>query len=257
MTHPFVEIQQQIMALLPVILLAPALVLAGGGLLIWLGGIRWMRLIAAIVGALLGLLCAWLWTDRSLIPMVICAVVVFGLSLLLYKFMIVLLAGLLAAGLVLFVPAGLHALRDIEPVRNRSDQRPQSLDFSQSLTRVEEYVSSGAQGTLDYLRAVPSGQKSIALMVGLGVIGAGLFSWRLVCAAGCSMLGCILLASGMMLLLFYKGSDPLSLLKQKTALVGGVLIAMLIFGTLVQYWLCPKKKKKQDAAQTVPQGGNK
>jgi hypothetical protein len=258
MTHPFVEIEQQIRQLLPIVLVVPSLVLTAAGLLIWLAGIRGLKLIAAFTAAAAGLLCAWQFTNHQLIPMVLFAIIPICISLFLPKPVVVLLGALLAASLVLFVPLGLNTLKSLEASDKQvSPAASEQMDFAESIQKAEESITAFRQWMADYSRTIPSGQKSIALMAAIGVIGAGLFSWRLVCSAACSVLGTTLISCGMMLLLFYKGANPLSMLKQNAALIGGVLLAMLIGGAAVQLWLCPKKTKKQVNPQTLTEGGQK
>jgi hypothetical protein len=258
MTHPFVEIEQQIRQLLPIVLVVPALVLTAAGLFVWLAGIRGLRLIAAFAAAAAGLLCAWQFTNHQLIPMVLFAVIPICISLFLPKPAVVLLGALLAGLLVLFVPLGLNTLNSLEVSDKQvSSASSEQLDFAKSIQKAEESITAFRQWIVEYCRTIPSGQKSIALMVAVGVLGAGLFSWRLICSAACSVLGTVLISCGMMLLLFYKGANPLFLLKQNAAMVGGVLLAMLIGGAAVQLWLCPKKTKKQVNPQTLAEGGQK
>lgn len=264
MDYPITEIQQQINQLVPIVLVAPALILTGSGLLIWLMGIRSLRFIAAMAAASVGLFCAWHFTDRQLVPMVLFAVIPLLLSLFLYKAMVVVLGGLLTAGLILFVPFAVahvnatHASVRQAPVpQDPQAQQAAAPDLAQSVQRAQEYLVSLKQSLVDYFNALPSGRKSVALMVALGVIGFGLFSWRLVCSAACSTLGTILIGLGMLLLLYYKGSDPLTILKQNMQVIGLVLIAMVAVGTLLQYWISPRKKKKQDLNEILSEGDKK
>jgi hypothetical protein len=255
MDYPITEIQHQINQLVPIVLVAPALMLTGSGLLVWLMGIRSLRFIAAMAGALAGFWCAWQFTDRQLIPMVLLSVIPLLLSVFLYKAVIVILGGVLTAGLIVFVPFGVSQVNALHAnVRQGPQEQAATPDLAESLKRAQQHLLTLRQSLADYFKALPSGRKSLALMAALGVIGFGLFSWRLVCSAACSMLGTILIGLGMLLLLFYKGSDPLTLLRQNLQMIGLVLIAMVAVGTLLQYWISPRKKKKQDINEILSQG---
>jgi len=263
MDYPITEIQQQVNQLAPMVLVAPALILTAGGLLTWLMGIRSLRFIAAMFAASAGLWCAWYFTDRQLIPMVLFAVIPLLLSLFLYKAMIVVLGGLLAGGLMLFVPFAISQVNtmhaSVRPAAMPQDasQEAGAADVAESLRAAQEHLVALRQSAIDYFNAVPSGRKSIALMIALGAAGFGLFSWRLVCSAACSTLGTILIGLGMLLLLFYKGSDPLNILRQNLQLIGLVLIAMAVVGTLLQYWISPPKKKKNDVNEILSEGDSR
>lgn len=256
---PLIEIEQQIRQLLPVVLVGPALVLTAAGLIIWLAGIRLLKFIAALTAAAAGFACAWHFTDRQFVPLLLCAIIPVAISFFLYKPIVVLLAGVLTFTLVLFVPAGITSLQNA----NTHDQQasiPQeaTLDLMQSIQQAEESLSAAKQRLIDYVASVPSGRKAIAYMAAVGVIGVGLFSWRLVCGAACSILGIILLSCGMLLLLFYKGAQPLIVLEQNIGLIACVLIAIGMVGTIVQYWISPKKQnKKQDLSKVLAEGDAK
>lgn len=255
-TDPFTEVEQQVRQLLPIVLLAPALVVTVAGLCIWLAGIRFLKLIAALTAAGAGFVCAWHFTDKQLVPLLLFAVIPLALSFFLSKPIVVLLAAALTFALIIFIPAGVNALQGLNTSAVRTP--PEStLDFAQSIQKAEEYLLGTKQWLIEYAQSVPSGTKAIAYMAALGVIGIGLFSWRLVCGAACSVLGIVLLAGGMTLLLFYKGAEPLMILKQNWPLIGWILVGMCIVGTLVQYWISPKKKKEKETSKILSEGERK
>lgn len=255
---PFMEMEEHLRQLLPIVLLAPALLLTVAGLCIWLAGIRLLRLIAAVTAAGAGFLCAWHFTDRQLVPILLFALIPLAISFFVHKPIVVLLAGGLTFLLILFIPAGLTLLKksDVSEARRQPPARESMLDFAQSVQRAEEYAAAVKQWFVDYIRLVPSGKKTIACVAAAGVIGIGLFSWRLVCGAACSVLGVVLLSAGMTLLLFYKGAEPLTILKHNWLVIAWVLFGMCIIGMLVQYWISPKKKTKQDTKKISVEGGS-
>lgn len=261
MTDPFYEVQQQINQLLPIVLVGPALLFTAAGLFIWLGGIRWLKIVAALTAAVAGMLCAWHFTDRQIVPVVLFTIIPVGLSFFLHKPIVVLLAGLLTAAAVIFFPVGISALQKIESPKQHQPRQQETavtpLNLLDSISKAEEYAAAAKGWVVEYVRSVPAGKKSLALMAALGMVSAGLFSWRLVCGAACSLLGTVLISAGMLLLLLYKGADPLGILKENYRIIGWILLAMILGGTLLQYWLSPKKKQKKDSDKVHSDGGHK
>jgi len=73
---------------------------------------------------------------------------------------------------------------------------------------------------------------------------SGFYSWRLSSALSCATLGVILTFTGMILLLLYKGSAPITGICRKVPFYGGIFIAMTAFGTVVQLLLCRRAEKR-------------
>jgi hypothetical protein len=75
-------------------------------------------------------------------------------------------------------------------------------------------------------------------------IVAGVALWRFASALSCAALGTTLIFAGMILLLMYKGSAPISELMRKPPFYGTVFVTMAAFGTVEQLILCKRKKPK-------------
>ncbi len=78
-------------------------------------------------------------------------------------------------------------------------------------------------------------------------LAVGFYSWRFASAFSCAILGTMLVFAGMVWLLLYKGSVPISEIFRKGKFYGTVFVAMTVFGTLIQlllFWRAAKKKKR-------------
>ena len=62
------------------LLLLGGILVGIAGLCIWLGGLRWAGQVAAVIGGLIGLICAYAFTDRAAPALVIAPVVAAGLA---------------------------------------------------------------------------------------------------------------------------------------------------------------------------------
>jgi hypothetical protein len=257
---PFNEVQNTIQQVLPIVLLGPGVVLVGSGLFMWLGGLRWLKSIAAFTAALAGMLCAWYFTERQLVPMVLLPVILAGLGVYFHKTVVVLLGAALAAVLVLLVPvivAGVNP--DPAPVQ-AAPVGEEHLNLLDSIDRIHAKIRDGKQAVKDTIAAVPASRKQLAAGVGVVVCVMGLFSWRLVCAAACSVIGTTLIASGMTVLLLYKGAEPVKTAMQRPQLAALAVVGMAAGGVLIQLVLCPAKARnvtKDDIMKDLFNEGDK
>jgi hypothetical protein len=241
--EPFDELQNTIRQVLPIVLIGPGLVLVGSGLFMWLGGLRWLKAIAAFTAAIAGVLCAWFFAERQLVPMVLLPVILAAIGMYFHKTVVVLLGGAMAGLIVLLVPmlAGLNA--ETMPLRE-APAAAERLDLLNSIEWVQDKIQEGKQALKDAIAAIPDSRKHLALGVAAAVCVMGLFSWRLVCASACSVIGTTLIVCGMGVLLLYKGSEPVKELMQRQQVVGLAIVGMMIAGVLIQLVLCPAKPKK-------------
>jgi len=88
------------------------------------------------------------------------------------------------------------------------------------------------------------------MMVGavvVAVILAGVYLWRFTSALCCAALGTLLVSAGMILLLLYKGTTPVSSICDRPSLYAAVFAGMTAFGTIEQLLLCPSHHKRRSA----------
>lgn len=94
---------------------------------------------------------------------------------------------------------------------------------------------------------------SVAMILEKILIAGSVF-WRLVSALGCAVLGTLLIFAGMIMLLSYKGIQPVSYIGQRQSFYLGVFSAMVIFGMVAQLLFCRGVQKhpirKKDANNT-------
>lgn len=76
------------------------------------------------------------------------------------------------------------------------------------------------------------------------IAGTGFFLGHLIPALCCAALGTILIFTGMVLLLLYKGSVPISHISSRQPFYAVVFAAMIAFGTLEQLLFCRYTRKK-------------
>ncbi|MCI0498455.1 MAG: hypothetical protein L0Y36_02065 [Planctomycetales bacterium] len=156
------DIQPVIQQVVPLLVLGSGVVLTVCGLFAWLGGLRWLKPVAAFSMALAGFCCAWAFTDRSLIPLVALPVV---------------MGGCLAAAVVLAGPLIIKS--DLSQNRLGADGSSmvlQQWNLTESVQRIEVLAGTLRQQMTDFFKTIPQSRKSLAMLIGLAVAGIGFFS---------------------------------------------------------------------------------
>ena len=76
---------------------------------------------------------------------------------------------------------------------------------------------------------------------------AGLLFRQLGGALSCALLGTVMIFAGLVLLLIFKGSAPVTRIAGRPLLFGAVFLSMTAFGTLEQGILCRRADKRNEA----------
>jgi hypothetical protein len=87
-------------------------------------------------------------------------------------------------------------------------------------------------------------KKAISTGLALAVIFVGIALRKLVSAVACSVIGTMVVFTGMIILLLHKGSQPLTNIYQKTEFYTTAAVCMIIFGIAAELLLCPASKKE-------------
>jgi ABC-type glucose/galactose transport system permease subunit len=119
-----------------------------------------------------------------------------------------------------------------------------TMSIQESLQAAKTYAVSFSNKIKYGCRQMPVYNWIIIAILAVTFIVAGFWLRRLTSALCCAALGTILIFSGMILLLSYKGSTPISRIADRIACYVTVFIAMIAFGTFEQLLLCRKTKKQ-------------
>jgi hypothetical protein len=242
----------------PVVLVAPGLAMVVLGLVAWLAGSSLRRLVFGSLGAGVGALAsfflgthnplvlgvaAWVGaTFGALLPRVFAAALlaVFGMAI---AFVILARAQLLES------PGTLFRGPEVGQAEPYTD--PESLE----VTRV--YGLDAADRVRAGAYALAPTRWAILAAAGFGLLIVKLYFERLATATACAVLGTVLVFSGLVLLLIYKGSAPVAHIEPQGSSYGLVLLGMAVFGTLEQLVVCrgPKgETKAQGEEKGAPSG---
>lgn len=97
------------------------------------------------------------------------------------------------------------------------------------------FLISGRNGLIIIGSAVGA---AIAALVMQKVFETDSVIWKVISALCCAAMGTLFVFAGMILLLLYKGSLPVSTIGDKQSFYAGVFGVMIVFGAIVQLVLC-------------------
>ena len=238
----------------PMVLVVPGLLFILVGLFVWLAGLRYAKLIAGFIGILIGGLCGLYLIGRKLMPDIVLAIFAGFTSMILYKLVFILLTALIAFAAVTFLLADVHIEKDSELVLYMDSGGTSTIGISEALiilSRTIDYLMERmvvlyAQFSLLHWAAVLAGGLLAAI---LAVYFSGLAG-----AFCCATLGTSLNFAGMILLLLYKGAEPLSRIGRRSLFFAAVFVAMIGLGTAVQLILrLPRRRKKTSSPKNGTQ----
>jgi len=217
------------------------------GLFIWLGGLGLGKILCGAAGAVTGAVCG-LFVIRQNVPSAVFLAAVLAAFAVIFEriFFIVLAAAVVAvisftvfAWPYLGIPQQLSATNPSPPVTHG-----QALGAGQTVELIKTYLINFNHELKQVRSRIPLQGWVITAAITLTFFFIGLYFWRLSSALGCATLGVILTFAGMILLLLYKGSAPITGLCRKVPFYGGIFIAMTLAGTVEQLLLYRRAEKR-------------
>ena len=207
----------------PVVIgLGAGLVLAG--LFIWLGGLGFGKALAVAIGAsvagVLGFFIIEMQTTKAAILVAIAAAV----------------AGIFHHKVIIIMAAGLALILGFSILGG-------SFVFNEN--NMNSRIKLG-------ILEVPASKWLMILAPAVIILVAGLFLERLTVAVTCAAGGTILVFAGLILLLLYKGAEPINYINQRQMFFLGVIGAMTLFGSGVQLLLFRRVKTSKEEPPQKP-----
>jgi uncharacterized membrane protein len=249
MYQELMDLQKFSSALDPVFLTVPGIVLLLAGLWIWLGGCLWRRVLAGVFGAFLGFAAAILTIGVGLASVVFPAVGAIIGSALPRTTIILTGSFTIAAALLIFTAPSVEiaeppAQTTQQTHAETTDQPEQTASHAESFEMVAEYINSLGSRIYSGIKNISKVRIAAAAAAAIIFAAVGYFAKRLTTALICSVIGTALTLSGLLLLLWYKGTDLAEKVSQSNLYYLWVAAAMICFGTAIQFILQPRTKKK-------------
>ncbi len=244
----------------PQVLVVPGLLCVVLGLCLWLGGLRWSRPTALILGILAGCLWAFFLTSRQTAAFVSMAVVAGAFAAFFNRAALVVAGAVTAVMVVLIIFAAPLLKINKNPSYPASKISTANERAAKDITLIQESLEV-AKTHLIFLgdkfagavNLIPFERLAIPAIIGLVVGVMGYFMPQLISALSCAALGTAIIFCGMILLLLYKGAQPITHIYARAGIYNTALLAMAVFGSAIQMMLCSARDKKM-AAKILSRG---
>ncbi|MCK4958115.1 MAG: hypothetical protein KAT00_01920 [Planctomycetes bacterium] len=244
MSEAFRHLQRVVPLAGPLLVVVPGIICVLGGLCMWLGGLKWSKFIACLLGGICGLICAFLFTDGG-IGVLAGAAVIWMFFGLIFERVTIAFAGAVAVAaicILAFTWGSLDANLDCSyPEFAKVSAANGSEQVRADLIEIGKQFAFFAGKVVESARTVSTVHFILSISAGLAIFIGGFLKGKIVAAASCSLIGTLLVFHGMILLLMYKGATPLTIIYMKAQYYGIAAAVMVAVGTAVELMLCPSK----------------
>jgi len=230
------------------VLVVSGLVVFVLGLVIWLAGTAFRKFLAIIAGVVVGYIIGLFVTGRNIISATASAGLAAMLAVMFGKLFITALAALLAAVIGFVLLAGPHLQEDtgtIPSVLQNAQNAAGTFGPGQTIEVIKLYAAT----LFAQARYIGSQMTSLKPAIITGIVAAvlitGFLFGDLIAAAAASTMGTVFVFAGMILLLLYKGSGPISQISSRQTLYATIFAVMAAFGTIVQLLVCQSLVKRK------------
>ncbi len=244
--------EQATRRLSPLILIGPGLAGVLLGLFVWLGGAGFKKYLLAVAGASTGAILGFLVIGCNALAAAALAAITAVVATILQRVFIAILTAALAAAITFAVLARPYAGEPSAAAAAPAGTQAVILDASQSAKLIASYAADFCARAKEVCWHMPVRDWAIMMGAAIAAVVAGACFWRVVCALCCATLGTMFIFAGMVLLLLYKGSAPISAVFHKAPSYAAVFAAMAAFGAVVQLVFCRQDKRK---SRRVKQAG--
>ena len=250
------EFQNAALAYNATTLVVPGVLCALLGIIIWLAGTGFTRIVAIVAGFIGGGIGGfYLFPAHQTAGAISCAVIGALIALAINKVIVVIAGSAVFAVAVLAFLVGTHFSNKVTDAQHQQNFGEVSVKLSQLQTL--EQIKLRLKDTADKLYTLslklpfntwPAFGAAIVLVAVVAML-----SGRLIVAFACSSLGVGLIFAGMLHLLLYKGSSPLTYVYDRISFFFPVFAVMAAAGMVVQMILCgpPKLKMLKDEKERL------
>lgn len=239
----FVALEYQAQKFDSAVLLGTGIGLLLAGLIIWLAGLAFSRAISAVIAAIVASLAAFTLTAGKLSAVILAGASGLIVGAILRRPIFAIAAAILAASCTIvavsqktdYLPKiNLTTPGENAPVLSAGESWRRTCTWAQDF--YQNTLASGAKQprTVYFSAAIAA---IVAFMVTIVVRNLG-------AALGCSTMGTVMSLTGLLLLLFYKGAQPVEFMADKPLLSAGIFGGMIVFGMLIQLLLMRPRNAK-------------
>jgi hypothetical protein len=244
----------------PILLIGAGIVTIIVGLFIWLGGLGLRKALLAIVGLVSGGTIGYFIISQNVILAGISALVALLIIMIFQRVFVAMLCALLTTFFCFCILARSNLNEaNVATIagHNKVLHQSSTIGVSDSIEIIKTYIVNLAEEAKQIFTKMPIQNWIIMAVLALALLVVGFFLWQVAFALCCASLGTMLVFTGLILLLIYKGSAPISRVSDRASFYGLVFVAMVGFGTLVQLLLCLRYAREQVKAKQQNKDGQK
>jgi len=230
----------------PSILIGSGVVFLLLGLCIWLSGLALRKILISIAGLAGGVVVGLFVVGRNIFSASLSAALAALIALIFQKVLCVLLAAALAAAIAFTILAEPYFEQaETTKVRSEMSKQTKTAGLDETLQELKTFGLDAGKKIKQAGTKIPIYLWAIIAAPAVILLVCGVILWRWTTALFFSVTGTMVVFLGMILLLSYKGTEPVSHIRSMPLISAAVFLAMAAFGTIVQLLLCKSSKKEK------------
>lgn len=230
----------------PSVLIGSGVVLLLLGLCIWLSGLALRKILISIAGLACGIVVGLFVIGRNIFSTSLFAGLGALIALIFQKVLCVLLAAALAAAIAFTILAEPYFEQaETTEIRSEMPEQTTTAGLDETFEELKTFGLDAGEKIKQAGTKIPLQIWAIIAAPAVIFLICGVLLWRWNTALFFSVTGTMVVFLGMILLLSYKGTEPVSLIRSKPSISAAVFLAMAVFGTIVQLLLCKSPKKEK------------
>lgn len=238
----------------PSVLIISGILLLLLGLCIWIAGHGLRKILIFLVGLAGGVVVGLYAIGRNTFSSLLAGGLAALIALILEKVLVILLAAAMASAIAFAVLAEPYFVK-AETAETQTEAPAQTMDlgFNEALQELKTFGLDAGEKIRQAGMRIPVYIWTIMAAAAAIILVCGIILWRFTSALFFSVAGTIVIFLGMILLLSYKGTEPISHIRNNPFISAVVFLAMIAFGTIVQLLLC--KGSKEEKIIKIKPGG--
>jgi hypothetical protein len=230
----------------PWILIASGVVFLLLGLCIWIAGHSLRKILISLSGLAGGIVVGLYVVGRNIFSASLSGALSALIALIFEKVLVVLLAAALAATITFTILAEpYYEQAETTEVRNDISEQATTTGPGEILQELKTFGLDAGEKIKLAGTKMPVQIWAIIAAPAVIFLICGVVLWRFTSAWFFSVTGTMVIFLGMILLLSYKGTEPISHIRSNPYISGVIFLAMAGFGTVVQLLLCKGSKKEK------------
>jgi hypothetical protein len=240
----------------PSVLIILGILLLLLGLCIWIAGHSLRKILISLAGLTGGILVGLYVVGRNTFSALLAGGFAALIALILEKVLVILLAAAMASAIAFIILAEPYFVKaETVETQNEAPAQTAPLGFNEAIHELKTLGLDAGEKIKQAGTKIPVYIWAIIAAAAAIILVCGIVLWRFTSALFFSFAGTVVIFLGMILLLSYKGTEPISHIRSNPFISAVIFLAMIAFGTIVQLLLC--KGSKEEKITKIKPGGKK